>query len=336
MQEIEDIKNCIRFLHKTIEDISLETEIDLKTVKKILDELVKNGEVEKISKDNKIYYKLKYDYKIRRDRKGIKTFVVEMQKLIPKPDEDYVNRSFDGMTDFELLKVAFENQYNVLLMGHTGSGKTKMVRNFASYMKLPYGRINLDAGYTPDNLLGGWVNVGKEWIWADGILTAFVRHGGVLVLDEINACPPDILFVLNSLLDEDRFIVLRDKDNEIIKANKNLMIVACMNPGYIATKPLNQALLDRFHIVLEVDYDENVESRIITDSRIIRLAKKLRKMYNNGEISKPVSTRSLKMLQDNMLHFSKKLAIEFFVNKFDEEDRELVREIAEQILSQNV
>jgi len=253
----------------------------------------------------------------------------EMNKFIPLTN-GYIKRRLHGINDVDILKTAYTNKDFVLIVGETGTGKTHLIRHFAYENKLPYARINLNGGTTADELIGHWVpNKDGGFKWQDGILTTFVKNGGVIALDEVNACPAEILFCLHSLTDDERTLTLVDENNTVIKAHPNFFLVATMNPDYEGTKPLNQAFKDRFKIKLIFDYDDKIEKKIVEDEVIVELAKKLRTMHSKGEISTPISTRTLIHYSENKNAYGEKLAFEIFLNNFETDEKDAIKNVME-------
>jgi MoxR-like ATPase len=241
--------------------------------------------------------------------------------------KNYIQRKFGETNDIEIIKFARNKGYNVLLIGDTGTGKTHAIRFVAKQLGLPYKRINLDGMITVEDLIGEYKPTeDKHFTWKDGVLTKFVKNGGIFVCDEINSAPADILFLLHSLLDDERQIVIRQHEGEVIKAHKDFFFIATMNPDYEGTKPMNEALKDRFHIILNYDYDNKIEGKLVENKKLIELANKLREMYRKREIETPVSTRQLIQYEENEKHFGTKLAQEFFVNRFALSERRAVSE----------
>jgi len=255
----------------------------------------------------------------------------DMKRFIPKTD-GYIARRICGTTDLAILEKAHKEKHFVLITGETGTGKTHLIRHFAYKKKLPYARVNLNGGTTADELIGHWIpDTEGKFKWQDGLLTLFVRNGGILVLDEVNACPAEILFCLHSLTDDERTLTLLDKDGEVIRANKNFFLVATMNPDYEGTKPLNEAFKDRFKVKLFFDYDNKIEQKLIEDEEVLKLAEKLRVMKNKGEISAPISTRMLIYYRENAEFYGEKLAFDMFLNNFELHEREPIKNVAEMI-----
>ena len=257
----------------------------------------------------------------------------DMEDYMVEIDSDYQHREFDGIEDFELLDRAKKNRQNVLLIGPKGSGKTYMIKNWCGDRGHPYTRINMDGAITTEDFTGSWVRVGNEWCWCDGLLTKFMRKGGVIVIDEINASPPEMMFVLHAVLDDGRQVVLRSKDGEVVKAHKDFMLIACMNPNYLGTQDLNEALEDRFDLVLYVDYDEKLERKLVKNLKIIDFAKRVRFMYNERKLNKTISTRALIQFENNMRIYGETIARQVLMNKFDDDDRQAIEEAFDMVFA---
>jgi len=258
----------------------------------------------------------------------------EMKKYVPQTD-GYISRKIGKTTDVEILKKAYENNQNVLIVGDVGTGKSKVISHMAYELKLPYARINLNGGTTPDQLIGHYVpDINGGLKWQDGLLTQFVRHGGILAVDEINACMPEILFVLYPLLDDERKLTLVDKDSEVIIANPNFMLISTMNPsdaGYEGRRPLDAGLKDRFHVKLFYDYDDAIENKLVKSKKMLDLARKLRLMRSKGELSTPISLRMLLYYDRNSELYGEKIAFDMFLNGFESHEREPIRNVVEMI-----
>lgn len=207
-----------------------------------------------------------------------------------------------------LSRLAFAVKYNnpVLLIGETGVGKTALVRHLANRTNNNLRRMNLNGQTTIDEFTGKILLNKRGTYWVDGILTDALRNGYWVLLDEVNAALPEILFVLHSLLDDDRYIVLSEKDGEIVRPHKNFRLFAGMNPSgkYAGTKDLNKAFLSRFPMILRLDFpmpalEKNIVRTYakkiddVTIGKLVKVADDLRKSYKKDEIEFVCSTRDL-------------------------------------------
>src|SRR4030042_5952537 len=159
-----------------------------------------------------------------------------------------------------LEKLAFAVSRNLpaLLIGETGVGKTLAVRYLAWKTQNGLRRLNLNGATTVDEFLGKMLINEQGTYWVNGVLVDCMLAGDWILLDEINACLPEIAFCLHSLLDDDRMVVLMEYDGRIVRPHPNSRLFASMNPSeegrYGGTKTLNEALLDRFPVVIRMDY----------------------------------------------------------------------------------
>lgn len=155
----------------------------------------------------------------------------------------------------ETIAYAVTADMPVLLIGETGVGKTAAVRHMAARTRNSLRRVNVNGSMTAEDFVGQLIVRDGATVWEDGVLTEAMRKGWWLVVDEINAASAEVLFVLHSLLDDDRFVQLTGKpDREVVKAHANFRMFATMNPPerYAGTKDMNKALLSRFAVTLEV------------------------------------------------------------------------------------
>jgi MoxR-like ATPase len=203
------------------------------------------------------------------------------------------------------LEIAFTENLPTLLVGQTGTGKNTILRFIAEKMgRTDIVRINLTGETTVEDLLGRVQLVNGNTQDQDGNVTLGVRNGKVVILDEINACQPEVLFALQSLLDDDHSLTL--PSGEVVKAHKDFRVFATMNPnsGYVGTKSLNKAFMSRFGVVLEVDYvDPATEVELLSsvvpkaDKKdlliMVETARIARHRLANDQLSFPISTRDL-------------------------------------------
>lgn len=206
----------------------------------------------------------------------------------------------------EKLAYAVASNLPVLLIGETGVGKTMSVRYLASKTNNGLRRVNLNGATTVDEFLGKLLINEQGTYWVNGVLVDAMLAGDWILLDEINACLPEIAFSLHSLLDDDRMVVLMEYDGRIVRPHPNFRLFASMNPSeegrYGGTKTLNEALLDRFPVVIRMDYlpeEEEIEA-VISQSgntnrdmvqRMVRVARDVREAIHHEKVFGSFSTR---------------------------------------------
>ncbi len=217
--------------------------------------------------------------------------------LIPTHTEDIL------MTENHAEALALSVLYDLptLLIGETGTGKTSIVRLLAFKRKQGYTRINMHGYNTPDELIGSKSVKDGATYYENGILTNAMLRGHIVVLDEINATPPDCTFIIHGLLDDDKRVALPNGD--VIRPHKDFRFYATMNPDYEGTRTLNRAFMDRFAIVLNVDILlPDQEKRLLTDrtgikdtiaEKMVNLAWLGRKAYRESKTMMMISTRTL-------------------------------------------
>jgi hypothetical protein len=252
--------------------------------------------------------------------------------MVSVPDKkwakEYINRKVvNNLTDFEVYDYALVNDMNILIEGHAGSGKTMSVQAYASARNMRYFNVACHIGLEASHLIGRWIPTPEgHFRWQDGAVTEIVRNGGVLLFNEINFAPERFLTFIFSLLDYRREIQLMENGGEVIRAHKDLIIIADMNPDYRGTRPLNQALADRFAIRLSFPYDKPIEQKLLGNKALVDMANQLRDEFNKGTLLTPVSTRALVAFVKHAKQFGMDFATYTYVNSFEgDEERSAVR-----------
>ncbi len=206
----------------------------------------------------------------------------------------------------EKIMWAVGRRLPVLLIGETGVGKTLAIRHLAHETRNGLRRVNLNGMTTVDEFVGKLMINEAGTYWSDGVLVQAMQAGDWLLIDEINACLPEIAFCLHSLLDDDRMIVLTEYDGRVIRPHPNFRLFATMNPSeerkYGGTKPLNEALLDRFPMTIRMSYlleDAEVEAVAVQSGhpdrelvrKMVRCAGDLRAAISEEKLFGSCSTR---------------------------------------------
>ena len=259
-----------------------------------------------------------------------------LAEFVPSKDyqREYISREVNGIRDLDILRAAHRLHKNVLFEGPTGSSKTSIVYAYAASLDMPIVSINCNGNVDIKQLLGGWSpTTDGTWDFTPGHLVVAAMHGAVILFDEINFLPPKMASVAYSLLDKRRTVYLPDAVGSsfpsVFTAHPDTMIVGGMNPGYIGTRPLNQALRNRFAIQLDWGYNVEVEKQLVVSHALIDLASKLRQRAEVGDLMSPVPTNALmefeEFAQDDNLGME--FAIENFASRFDADERRVVREV---------
>jgi nitric oxide reductase NorQ protein len=171
----------------------------------------------------------------------------------------------DWNNDLSVLNKAYETGLFVLIIGPKGTGKTTLVRKFASQLKKELYSVNFSLRTRESHLIGTKTLDKGEISFVEGILVKSMREGSMLYLDELNAAEADVLLRLDEALDDRRQLVLKEAAGQIINATAEWFVIATINPlSHVGTKELPPQVLSRFPIRLRLDYPpEDIELEII-------------------------------------------------------------------------
>ncbi len=153
----------------------------------------------------------------------------------------------------------------VLIIGPKGTGKTTLVRKFASDINKELFSINLSLRTRESHLVGVKTLENGQIVFIEGVLVKSMKSGGLLYLDELNAAEPDVLLRLDEALDDRRQIVLKEAEGQIVQAHREWFVVATINPlTHAGTKELPPQILSRFPVRIKLDYPpNNIELEIV-------------------------------------------------------------------------
>ncbi|HEX9808925.1 MAG TPA: cobaltochelatase subunit CobS [Alphaproteobacteria bacterium] len=269
---------------------------------------------------------------------------------VPDVDEAY---HFDSNTTLAIL-AGFAHNRRVMIQGYHGTGKSTHIEQVASRLNWPCVRVNLDSHISRIDLLGKDAIVlrdGKQVTeYREGILPWALQTPTALVFDEYDAGRPDVMFVIQRVLEVDGRLTLIDQ-NRIIRPHPYFRLFSTTNTVglgdttglYHGTQQLNQGQLDRWHIIATLNYlpheDEmkivlakapsydNKKGREIV-SNMIALADLTRAGFMAGDISTVMSPRTVITWAENNRIFDD-LGYAFrvsFLNKCDEMERATVAE----------
>ncbi|MCP4920118.1 MAG: CbbQ/NirQ/NorQ/GpvN family protein [Proteobacteria bacterium] len=203
--------------------------------------------------------------------------------------------------EVQIFETAHQAGLPVILKGPTGCGKTRFVAHMAHRLDRPLVTVACHEDLTAADLVGRFLILGDETVWCDGPLTAGVRHGAIVYLDEVVEARNDTLVVIHPLTDDRRLLPI-DKLGSVLGAPDDFMLVVSYNPGYQSVlKELKQSTRQRF-ISLDFDYPEAaVETQIVQKEggvdadvadRLVTAAEKVRNLTDRG-LEEGVSTRLL-------------------------------------------
>ena len=161
----------------------------------------------------------------------------------------------------DIVEDIVENR-RVMLIGHTGAGKTSLIEQVAARSRHGVLRSNMNGQTTVGDFVGFWTVKGGETLWVDGVLPTAMREGLWLIVDEIDFAEPSILAALTAVLEPHGHLVLKEKGNEIVAPHPAFRLFATANAVgamsqfrhlYQGANLMNEAFLDRWRVYL-LDY----------------------------------------------------------------------------------
>ncbi|HIB18591.1 MAG TPA: cobaltochelatase subunit CobS, partial [Alphaproteobacteria bacterium] len=281
-------------------------------------------------------------------------------EYVPVVDESY---RFDPETSLAIL-AGFAYNRRVLIQGYHGTGKSTHIEQVASRLNWACIRINLDSHISRIDLIGKDAIVirdGKQVTeFREGMLPWALQSPTALVFDEYDAGRPDVMFVIQRVLEVDGKMTLLDQ-NRIIDPHPAFRLFATANTIglgdtsglYHGTQQINQGQMDRWNIVATLNYlshDEEVEivrSKLKSYnsdeggkaiSAMVDVAALTRSGFVNGDISTVMSPRTVIMWAENSEIFND-VAFGFrttFLNKCDELERPLIAEYYQRCMGEEL
>ena len=203
--------------------------------------------------------------------------------------------------EVELFTHAHEAELPVILKGPTGCGKSRFVSYMAHKLQRPLVTVACHEDLTAADLVGRFLILGDETVWADGPLTAGVRNGAIVYLDEVVEARNDTLVVIHPLTDDRRILPI-ERLGEVLHAAPGFTLVVSYNPGYQSVlKEMKQSTRQRF-ISLDFGYPPPpLEAQVVAEESgvgaeraelLVRAAGKIRNLTDRG-LEEGVSTRLL-------------------------------------------
>jgi cobaltochelatase CobS len=269
---------------------------------------------------------------------------------VPEIDHGY---RFDPETTLAIL-AGFAHNRRVMIQGYHGTGKSTHIEQVAARLNWPCIRVNLDSHISRIDLIGRDAIVirdGKQVTeFREGILPWALQHPIALVFDEYDAGRPDVMFVIQRVLEAEGKLTLLD-ENRVIEPNPAFRLFATSNTVglgdatglYHGTQQINQAQMDRWHVVTTLNYlaretevdivvnkvpggGSNDWKRLVTC--MVAVARLSRQGFMNGDTATVMSPRTVITWAENTQIFgSAAMAFRLsFLNRCDELDRATIAE----------
>ncbi|MDC9701627.1 MAG: cobaltochelatase subunit CobS [Alphaproteobacteria bacterium] len=279
---------------------------------------------------------------------------------VPELDPDYI---FNRETTLSIL-AGFVHNRRVMIQGYHGTGKSTHIEQVAARLNWPCVRINMDVHISRMDLIGKDAIALKDGQqiteFREGILPWALQNNIALVFDEYDAARPDIMFVIQRVLEASGKLTLLEQ-NRIITPHAAFRLFATTNTIglgdtsglYHGTQQINQGQMDRWSIVSTLDYlPHEDEVNIIMKrtelskkkadreqiSRMVRVATLTRNAFMNGDLATLMSLRTVLTWAENTKIFLDP-AIAFrlsFLNRCDESERPTVAEFYQRCFGENL
>lgn len=280
---------------------------------------------------------------------------------VPDLDSSY---KFDFDTTYAIL-AGFAFNRRVMIQGYHGTGKSTHVEQVAARLNWPCVRINLDSHVSRIDMIGKDAIVlkdGKQVTeFREGLLPWALQRPVALVFDEYDAGRPDVMFVIQRVLEVDGKLTLLDQ-SKVIRPHDSFRLFATANTVglgdttglYHGTQQINQGQMDRWSLVTTLNYlpREMEESIVLSklptydtpDGReqvaaMVAVADLTRKGFVNGDVSTLMSPRTVIAWADNAVIFGGDMARAFkltFLNKCDEVERPIVAEFYQRAFGEDL
>jgi cobaltochelatase CobS len=279
---------------------------------------------------------------------------------VPDLDADYI---FDRTTTLAIL-AGFAYNRRVMVQGYHGTGKSTHIEQVAARLNWPCIRVNLDSHISRIDLVGKDAIVikdGKQVTeFKEGILPYCLQTNTALVFDEYDAGRPDVMFVIQRVLEVSGKLTLLDQ-SKVIRPHKSFRLFATTNTIglgdtsglYHGTQQINQGQMDRWSIVTTLNYlPHDAEAKIVLSkvksfnkkgrqqiiSNMVRVADLTRSAFMNGDLSTVMSPRTVITWAENAdifndVGFAFRLT---FLNKCDELERPVVAEFYQRCFGEDL
>jgi len=284
----------------------------------------------------------------------------ERSDYVPDLDPDY---HFDFETTIAII-AGFAYDRRVMVQGYHGTGKSTHIEQVAARLNWPCIRVNLDSHISRIDLVGRDAIVLKDGVqvteFREGMLPWALQHAVALVFDEYDAGRPDVMFVIQRVLEVEGKLTLLDQ-NRVIRPHPYFRMFATANTVglgdttglYHGVQQINQGQMDRWNIVVALNYLPHEEEVKIVQAKspqlrdavgtelagkMVRLAELTRNGFMAGDLSTVMSPRTVITWAENARIFNN-LALGFrmtFLNKCDEAERSVVAEYYQRVFGEDL
>ncbi len=269
---------------------------------------------------------------------------------VPQKDENYI---FEEDTTKAII-AGFKYNRRVMIQGYHGTGKSTHIEQVASRLNWPCIRVNLDSHISRIDLIGKDSIVLENGLqvtkFKEGIIPWALQYGAALVFDEYDAGRPDVMFVIQRVLELEGKLTLLEQNRVIVPhpsfrlfCTTNTIGLGDTSGMYHGTQQINQGQMDRWNIVATLNYlPEKIELDIILAKSenflkkfnknelilMIKLANLTREGFKNGDISTVMSPRTVITWAENSfilddLDYAFRLT---FLNKCDDAEKSIIGE----------
>ena len=285
----------------------------------------------------------------------------ERTEYVPDIDDAY---RFDRDVSLSIL-AGFAQNRRVLIQGYHGTGKSTHIEQVAARLNWPCMRVNLDGHISRLDLVGRDAIVIKDGQqvteFQEGILPWALQRPVALIFDEFDAGRPDVMFVIQRILEKDGKFTLLDQNRVItphpgfrLFATANTVGLGNLNGMYHGTQTLNQAQIDRWNIVARLNYLAPEAEQAIVHARVPQMARRAdgdklvasmvamadmtREAFSAGDISTVMSPRTVITWAENLDIFDD-LAKAFrlsYLNKCDDAEHSIIAEFYQRCMGEEL
>lgn len=285
----KDLVNGMTKFDKEYYDDSYEYIVTGDLVKELTDNkvlLLSEKIVDEFLKGKNIKVQKGYEYKLIKQElsdivntkmtRGVKNYKTHPSLLDLSEYKDYKISEFE---DYIVRSTVDGREHYTLLTGDPGTGKSTIAKVFAYKEDIPVYQMQFSNGTDEEGALCGVIpNTedpnGTPWLRKESVLLFAMRHGGLVILDEINKAPTSMTSTLNSILDDNASYTT--DTGEVIHLHKDFRLIATMNPK--VENMVNDSTVNRFRVFrIQPLSDKQIESRLLTQ---------LPELENNGEMAK--------------------------------------------------